>query len=270
MWALSCKHETNSCKGSFTMDMSKTHVQSGGSPTPILDGRLTTAGSGRSAGGSLLSLMKIHGFMASLAMLLFPIGVYLLRSPTSKAGFSRHWMMQSIATAMLMFTALSGLYHSLFVHRHFSSIHQWLGIVLAAAFPSQIYLGILHHRHYVVHRSRSRISYFHIWTGRSAMLLGVLNVYLGCMLGGLSYEVPGSFFVVWLLEVTLLLLLLFRSASKSEGRSGGSDLAEEDHLAMRPLADAFDIDDEEEEEEEEDEDESGARGTRDQAFKAKV
>lgn len=246
------------------MDMSKSHIQSGGSPTPVLDGRVTTAVSSTAA-GSLFSLMKIHGFVAAMAMLLFPIGVYLLRSPASKSGFSRHWMVQVTGAAMLTFTVVSGLYHSLFVHQHFNSIHQWLGVALAATFPTQIYLGILHHRHYVVHRSRSNVSHLHIWTGRVAMLLGVLNVYLGCRLAGLSLEVPGSFFVVWLLEVILLVFLLFRNTSRSKGHPDGSgQTGNYDDLAMQPLADAFDIDDDDEE------DESGAEDAKHGNARSKI
>lgn len=160
------------------MDMSKTHADAGAQSTPMLENGRISTGAGGKSGGSFFSLMKFHGLSAGVAMILFPIGVYFLRSPSSKAGFSRHWMIQLSGVALVMFTIISGLYHSLFVHRHFASLHQWLGLAFAAAFPAQVYVGVLHHRYYIVHRSRSRVSHVHIWLGRIAMLSGVLNVFL--------------------------------------------------------------------------------------------
>lgn len=46
-------------------------------------------------------------------------------------------------------------------------------------------LGLLHHRHYLKHRSRSPVSHAHIWYGRLLLLLGVIN-------GGVGLHAAGS------------------------------------------------------------------------------
>lgn len=74
-----------------------------------------------------------------------------------------------------------------------------------------------------------------------------MNIQRGCKLGGLSYEVWGSFFVVWLLEVILLFILLFRKTAKSnQAHDGAGRAGPDDDLAMQPLADAFEIGDDDE------------------------
>lgn len=46
-------------------------------------------------------------------------------------------------------------------------------------------LGLLHHRHFLKHRSRSAVSHAHIWYGRLLLLLGVIN-------GGVGLHAAGS------------------------------------------------------------------------------
>lgn len=51
---------------------------------------------------------------------------------------------------------------------------------------AQPFLGWMHHRNYVKHQRRTKVSYGHIWFGRTLMLIGIVNGGTGLQLSGAS------------------------------------------------------------------------------------
>jgi hypothetical protein len=47
-------------------------------------------------------------------------------------------------------------------------------------------LGWIHHRNYVKHQRRTKVSYGHIWFGRALMVIGIINGGTGLQLSGAS------------------------------------------------------------------------------------
>lgn len=57
-------------------------------------------------------------------------------------------------------------------------------------------MGVWHHRHYVKHQARGVVSHFHIWWGRSLLIIGVVNGGLGLQLASASNNLIIAYSVV--------------------------------------------------------------------------
>ena len=161
------------------MDMTKLQVGIGSSQLATINGdRLSDLGLVRSSKQMTLpTFMQIHGLLGSFGMLLFPVGVHLLQR-RAKWSFRHHWLTQSLAVTVTAVTSLLGIWHSVSEHHSIRSVHQLLGLLLTGIYQIQICFGYLNHKHYVQYHSRARVSYMHIWIGRTGMLLGIFNVFL--------------------------------------------------------------------------------------------
>ncbi|KAH7625145.1 hypothetical protein B0T09DRAFT_66560 [Sordaria sp. MPI-SDFR-AT-0083] len=128
-------------------------------------------------------LPKTHAFFMTVAFLiLFPLGVLLIRSGGN--AFQKHWLVQALASVFTLAGAGVGLYMT--GRRVPSTFHQWLGLAITLALVVQVILGWRHHMDFLRIRRRTWISYGHIWLGRGAVLAGWVNVILGLLLSGHS------------------------------------------------------------------------------------
>ena len=127
-------------KGTFKIDMVETHIVGAASHMPTLTQRRISglAIGSRGAAGWSASLMPTHGFLGSLAMLVFPIGVHILQSRSSKDGVWYHWITQAVGTGMMTLTGVTGLWYSVVVQHSFASVHQVLGGLLLITFYGQV------------------------------------------------------------------------------------------------------------------------------------
>ena len=64
--------------------------------------------------------------------------------------------------------------------------HAIIGLVVSCTLILQPPTGILQHKHYKVHQSRSIFAHVHIWLGRSLILLGAINGGFGLQLANNS------------------------------------------------------------------------------------
>lgn len=126
-------------------------------------------------------LPKTHAFFMTVAFLiLFPLGVMLIRSGGN--AFQKHWLVQALASVFTLAGAGVGLYMT--GRRIPSTFHQWLGLAITLLLVVQVFLGWRHHMDFLRIRRRTWISYGHIWLGRWAVVAGWVNVILGLLLSG--------------------------------------------------------------------------------------
>lgn len=138
---------------------------------------------GESGGSSSTStLILVHGVMASLAFVgLFPIGSILIAVVNFSGVVWFHAALQILAIIICISAFGIGVYlaTSFGILR---SAHPIIGIVLLIVVILQPITGWLHHRLFRKYHHRTLWSYFHLWSGRTAILLGMVNGGLGLAL----------------------------------------------------------------------------------------
>ena len=144
----------------------------------------TVPGSPAPANSSFRSRMwAIHGFLMSLSVLLLhPLGVIAMRGGIPNA-YKYHWLIQATATLV----SLVGMLIGILLSRAYTRWHQYIGFLLLLALFIQPLLGYQHHRIYLRTRSKTALSPYHIWFGRSVQMLAWLNLLLGMVLKRWSF-----------------------------------------------------------------------------------
>ncbi|KAI0200252.1 hypothetical protein F4808DRAFT_173147 [Astrocystis sublimbata] len=184
-----------------------------------------------------------HGVLATLAFVfLFPLGAILLRSLPGRGAFHSHWILQVVASLLYIIAAALGLYMvamvptpsgaGVFDRAGGGSAHPVIGIVLLVAVILQPLFGMLHHRGFKrTDGGRTWASYVHLWNGRLAVTLGIINGGLGLVLA----EVDGAPVVVYAVFSVLVwlawLLVTLRRYVKI-GRRGADAAADKEERAM--------------------------------------
>ena len=165
----------------------------GGSDTNPFNGSAVTAPDhptgppgAPSFGGNLASaqttLVAVHGGLASVAFIfLFPIGGILIRLAKFHGLIWVHAVLQMVAYALYFVAFGMGMFlsHTLGLEDH---AHPIIGIVIFLALLSQPFTGYVHHRLFKKYNRRTAVSYFHLGIGRIAILLGMINGFLGVAL----------------------------------------------------------------------------------------
>jgi hypothetical protein len=132
-----------------------------------------------------------HGVLASLAfVLLFPIGSILIRLGSFRGAWLIHGLFQLFA--YLVYTAAVGI--GIWLAQQapaqvglFHSYHPIIGLILFAFLFFQPIMGYIHHLRYKKYQCRTLWSYGHLWLGRIAITLGMINGGLGLLL---AYDAP--------------------------------------------------------------------------------
>ena len=127
-----------------------------------------------------------HGVLASLAfVILFPVGSILIRLGSFRGAWLIHGLFQIFA--YLVFTAAVGI--GIYMVRQapaqvglLEKYHPIIGLTLFAALFFQPVTGYVHHLRYKKHQRRTFWSYGHLWLGRVAVTLGIINGGLGLLL----------------------------------------------------------------------------------------
>jgi hypothetical protein len=111
---------------------------------------------------------------------------------------------------LLFLTAFGlGLYYAI-TGNYMSEAHPIIGIVLVALLLVQPIAGWLHHRQFLRTGQRSAVSHGHIWIGRIAIVLGMINGGLGLQLASaqnryiIAYSVvAGVFGISYLVSIVV-------------------------------------------------------------------
>jgi len=144
------------------------------------NGGFTSIGSG---GGGFASqrreMLIAHGVLASLAfVILFPAGAIAIRLASFPGVVWFHAAFQVFA--YLVYIAAFGL--GVYIASGMEMLdhyHPIIGIVVFILVFLQPFLGFVHHLLFKKHQSRTLWSYVHIWLGRVAITLGIINGGLG-------------------------------------------------------------------------------------------
>lgn len=127
-------------------------------------------------------MIVAHATLATLAFgLIFPSGGILIRLASFPRLWLAHGLVQLLAYLLYLAAFALGLYmasHARMLH----AAHPILGIVVFALLAFQPLLGFVHHVAFKKHARRTVWSYAHLWLGRVAITLGIVNGGLGLQL----------------------------------------------------------------------------------------
>jgi hypothetical protein len=184
-------------------------------------------------------------------MVLFPLGVVLMRSPSGNP-FKKHWVVQATASVMTWLGAATG---AVMTGGHLPrTLHQWIGAVVSLVLGVQILLGWRHHMVFLRVRHRTWVSNAHIWLGRVVLGAGWVNVLTGMVISGSSTFSVAWFGVLVVIEavgVGLWVWIAQRRAKGMIGKGGteghalmatGGEGADLDYFAVDMSDDEFDTD----------------------------
>lgn len=153
-------------------------------------------------------ILMAHGACAALAfVVLFPVGAILIRLASFSGLVWVHGAFQ--ICAYLVYIVAFGL--GVYLANEFKMLnntHPIIGIAVFAALFFMPILGFLHHLSFKRTGHRSFWSYAHLWTGRLAITLGIINggfgfrladtMGLGSRSGMIAYSVvAGIMWLVW-------------------------------------------------------------------------
>lgn len=169
-------------------------AKGGASVNPFQDSTLTSTtpgpAGGPAAGGGPKGksgidrrmVRLIHGIFASLAFVaFFPLGGILIRVGRFPGLIWVHAGIQIFAWILFITAFGLGLYYGI-TGNYMTEAHPIIGIVLVGLLFFQPLLGWIHHRTFLRTGARSGSSYGHIWVGRIAIPLGIVNGGLGLKL----------------------------------------------------------------------------------------
>jgi hypothetical protein len=138
---------------------------------------------GASRGGANQRAMLIaHGVLASLAfVILFPAGSIAIRLASFPGIIWLHAAFQIFAYLIYIAAFGIGVYMATQMNL-LNTHHPIIGIVVMIAIFFQPILGFMHHALFKKYNHRTLWSYAHIWVGRIAVTLGIINGGLGLRL----------------------------------------------------------------------------------------
>jgi len=154
-------------------------------------------------------MLIAHGTLAALAFVIFfPAGAISIRLCSFPGIIWLHAAFQVFAYAVYLAAFGLGVYVAN-EKDLLNNYHPIIGIVLFVVIFFQPIFGFLHHALFKKYNGRTLWSYVHIWIGRIAITLGIINGGLGFKLanpdgvgshnGMIVYAVVGA--LVWLLMV---------------------------------------------------------------------
>ena len=129
-------------------------------------------------------MLLAHGVLACIAFVgLFPIGGILIRLGNFTGLIWVHPALQSFAYVIYIVAFGMGVYMATQL-KLMNNAHPIIGIALFVILLVQPLLGFLHHRLFKKYGHRTFWSYAHLFHGRVAILLGMVNGGLGIQLAG--------------------------------------------------------------------------------------
>ncbi|KAH8878626.1 integral membrane protein [Thozetella sp. PMI_491] len=166
--------------GVFNVDLT---AATGQASVPFMNGSTTASSVGVVQGiseqGRRDGAAAAHAAIMVLAFTgLFPLGIVIIRL----GDWVRwHAINQGVGLAAVIAGAGLGINISLSYNRSkgFRTPHQIIGLVVCLLLIAQFFLGLLHHQAHKRHGVRPRLAPWHIWVGRSAIVLGIVNGFLG-------------------------------------------------------------------------------------------
>ncbi|KAF2824670.1 CBD9-like protein, partial [Ophiobolus disseminans] len=134
------------------------------------------------SGGNQRTMLIAHGVLASLAFVIFfPAGAIAIRLASFPGMIWIHAAFQVFAYIVYIIGVGLGVYLAKDMNLT-DNYHPVIGIVVLIAIFFQPILGWLHHSLFKKYQHRTLWSYAHIWLGRVAITVGIINGGLGLRL----------------------------------------------------------------------------------------
>lgn len=179
-------------EGTFQWDLSQ--ATGGSDANPFLGASTITSSNATGGPNSWTNLstqkqhrfIQAHGTLASIAFVaIFPIGAMLIRLASFRQLAWTHGGLQIFGYAIFIAAAGIGIFMAKggdYLHEP----HAIIGLLLLAVLTLMPFLGAIHHRVYKTVQKRTGWSYAHIFAGRAAVILGMVNGGLGLRLADAS------------------------------------------------------------------------------------
>ncbi|KAI7786825.1 integral membrane protein [Diaporthe eres] len=167
--------------GAFTMDM---RHATGPTGPAVLNVATADDNEGSTLVGQPVEGMNdwvavIHAvFMIGCFVGLMPLGILILRL----GGWVRwHGLNQGVAMIGVIVGLGLGIKAGTLYNRtkNFNTAHQVIGIIVFIFILAQFTLGFMHHRVFKKTQQTTKFAPIHIWLGRAAIILGIVNAFLG-------------------------------------------------------------------------------------------
>lgn len=144
-----------------------------------------------------VTLIVAHAILATVAIgAIFPIGGIIIRLLSFRGVWLVHGLFQLIGYFMYIAAFGIGIWMAINL-RQLDNIHAILGIVVFALLIFQPFTGYLHHRAWLRIKQRGGWSFLHVWLGRIAIIIGIVNGGLGLQLGmQLPFARPSQTWVI--------------------------------------------------------------------------
>ena len=175
-------------EGGFNWDLSQ--ATGGSDPNPFTGAATTSssnAAEGQNSWRRLSSraqdrFVQAHGILASIAFVaVFPIGAILVRLASFGQLAWTHGALQIFGYAIFIAAAGIGIFMAN-GGEYVREPHAIIGMLLLCVLFFMPFIGAIHHRVYTTVQKRTWWSYGHIFTGRAAVVLGMVNGGLGLQL----------------------------------------------------------------------------------------
>lgn len=176
--------------GSFQWDLTQA---AGGSASNPFIGSATNSSSTvvggqnswtRLSSQAQIRLIQAHGALASITFVgVLPIGAILVRTASFRHLAWIHGGLQIFGYAVFVAAAGVGIFMANGAD-YLREQHAIIGLLLLAVLFTMPFLGAMHHKVYKAVQKRTWWSYTHIFTGRAAVVLGMINGGLGLQLAG--------------------------------------------------------------------------------------
>jgi hypothetical protein len=163
--------------------------------------------------------IQAHGTLASIAFVaVFPIGAILVRLASFRQLAWTHGGLQIFGYAVFIAAAGIGIFMA-DGGDYMREPHAIIGMLLLVVLFFMPFIGATHHRVYKTVQKRTWWSYGHIFTGRAAVVLGMVNGGLGLQLADArsSYTIAYSAFagLMGVLYVGAIVFGEFKGVRKS-------------------------------------------------------
>lgn len=174
-------------QGLFQWDLTQASGGSGSNPFTSAATNSTSESGGQNSWTRMSSqaqarFVQAHGALASIAFVgILPTGAILVRIASMQRLAWIHGVLQIFGFALFIAAAGIGIFMAT-GGDYLNEPHAIIGLVLLVVLFAMPFLGVLHHRMYEAMQKRTPWSYSHIFTGRAAIVLGMVNGGLGLRL----------------------------------------------------------------------------------------
>ncbi|KAF3926798.1 hypothetical protein ABW20_dc0100465 [Dactylellina cionopaga] len=176
--------------------------------------------------------------MSVTFVVLFPLGgiiIRLLRHTIRQAVYV-HITLQVLSLSLSIVGLATGVMASATLQSHFLYSHQFIGCVVMVLLFLQVILGASHHIMFKMKGKRTWLSYCHIWLGRSAIIIGIVNGGLGLPIADAT--LPPKAIYAGAAAIVFAIYLLGYGAIKVWEHKMGIGKKDQDEIRKQQLATA--------------------------------